>query len=391
MKEEKINIYRVLSIAGIFLCLVSTAGGLCFINQMKIEQVLCIVFIILGIMPVLIFELVHERHSANIGNNIQTTYARVAIGVLICCAILFAISFLPEFYRPILLIVLIMSAFSNSQICMTIMVFYLTLLTLTTGGSFFELLTYIILTVIGISFAKALTRSDYRPLISIIFFFVSVLFPSLFYYLANDEIVMTNFIYCLFNGALVVLYSVLFYPKEKTLTEEEVPQVYAHLLEEDYVQIREVRAYSMAEYRHARKVSDIAFKYATVLNMDAQLAAAAGFYYRLGRWEGEPVVEAGVKKAEQLCFPQPLIQVLKEYNGEEALPSTKESALIHIIDAVLIKVELLEKEVGASQWNREVLIHQTLNELSTAGLYDKSGLSINAFIKIREWLAKEDL
>ena len=62
-----------------------------------------------------------------------------------------------------------------------------------------------------------------------------------------------------------------------------------------------------------------------------------------------------------------------------------------MIDGILLKIELLDKQVGASQWNREVLIYQTLNEYSTAGLYDASGLSINAFIKIRELLAKEEL
>ena len=61
-----------------------------------------------------------------------------------------------------------------------------------------------------------------------------------------------------------------------------------------------------------------------------------------------------------------------------------------MIDAILLKIELLDKQVGNSQWNREVLIYQTLNEYSTAGLYDSSGLSINTFIKIRELLAKED-
>ena len=54
-------------------------------------------------------------------------------------------------------------------------------------------------------------------------------------------------------------------------------------------------------------------------------------------------------------------------------------------------MELADAEGGTSQFEREVLIHQTLNEFSSAGLYDKSGLSINAYIKIREWLVKEAL
>jgi len=65
--------------------------------------------------------------------------------------------------------------------------------------------------------------------------------------------------------------------------------------------------------------------------------------------------------------------------------------LVHMIDGLLIKLELLENEVGTSKWNREVLIYQTLNEFSSAGLYDNSGMSINAFLKVREWLAKEEL
>ena len=175
------------------------------------------------------------------------------------------------------------------------------------------------------------------------------------------------------------------------ITEDEIHYQYLHLLEDDYIQIREVRAYSSSEYKHARKVSKIAEKYAIALGFKEDLCAAAGFYYRLGRWIGGNVVKNGVDKAKSLCFPEDLIQILSEYNGEENMPSTPESALVHIIDGLLIKLELLDKEVGTSQWNREVLIYQTLNEFSTAGLYDQSGLSINAFIKIREWLAKEEL
>ena len=103
------------------------------------------------------------------------------------------------------------------------------------------------------------------------------------------------------------------------------------------------------------------------------------------------MVENGVKKAKELCFPEELVQILREYQAEKELPSTPESALIHMLDAVLLKKELLTKDIGARKWNREMLIFQTLNELSTAGIYEKSGLGINAFLKIREMLAKEEL
>ncbi len=391
MKEEKISVYRVLPILGIMTSAIVLSGILCVLNKLEMDEILCILFVIFGFMPVIGFALEYERRRGRLGNNTQTNYKRIETGFFICCILMLVTSFLPEFYRPVILIALILVAFSNVTVGMTITMFLNVLLAMTTGGSFHELLAYTMLALVGVCFANALEQATYRLLISIVFMFVSVLFPSVFYYLANKEMVLINFLYCIFNGIITAIYAIKFYPIEKLVTDEDVEHYYIHLLEDDFIQVREVRAYSQAEYRHALKVSKLAFEYARKLGLNAELSAAAGFYYRLGRWEGEPVIENAIKKAQKLCFPIDLIQILQEYNGERELPSTPESALIHIIDTIVIKAELLEKEVGKSQWNREVIIYQTLNELSTAGLYDKSGLSINAFIKIREWLAKEEL
>ncbi len=391
MKEEKISIYRVLPILGIFCSALAASGALCYFHKLEFDQILCVLFVIIGFMPIIVFELEYERHRNMIGNNTKTDYKRIALGFFITCVVIVAISFMPEYFRPVLILPLIMSAFSNETLGITTSLFANVLLAMTTGGSYNELLAYTMLVIIGGVLAKALSMTEYRMYISLIYLFVSVMFPSVFYYLNNETIVLTNLIICTVNGFVVAIFATILYPKTKQVTEEEIKHFYNHLLEEEYIQVREVHAYSLSEYNHARKVSDIAFKYASQLDLNADLAAAAGFYYRLGRWEGEPFIENSIKKANELCFPVELIQILKEYYGEEELPSTPESALVHIIDGLLIKLELLEKEVGTSQWNREVLIYQTLNEFSTAGLYDKSGLSINAFIKIREWLAKEEL
>ena len=74
---------------------------------------------------------------------------------------------------------------------------------------------------------------------------------------------------------------------------------------------------------------------------------------------------------------------------EKAL-STPESALVHMVDAIVKKLEVMHKDVGNSQWNRDMLIYQTLNEFSSTGLYDQSGMSMNQFLKAREFLAKEE-
>ena len=389
--QEKINTYRVLSCMAILFSAIIASGILCLINDFRFDEVFCVIAVILGVMPVIFFEMAYERRRNMISNNIQTSYQRIAEGFFLCCIIMLAISFMPEFFRPVMLFPMIMVAFSNETIGIVTGLFLNVLLAMTTGGSFHELLAYILLSTIGGTLAKALRQQEYRVMIGLLFLCLNVLFPSIFCYWTNEGITPVQLGYAVLNGILTAIYAIFVYPKNKERTEQEITYSYVNILADDYSHVREIKNYSMTEYLHARKVSDLAYKYARMLGLKADLAAAAGFYYRLGRMEGEPFVENGVKKADELCFPEELIQILKEYNGEKSLPSTPESALVHIIDGVLIKVELLEQQVKSSRWNREILVHQTLNEFSSSGLYDKSGLSINAFIKIRELLAREEL
>lgn len=391
MKEQKLSIYRVFPVIGMFLAILVASGILCFMNNKEIDEILCVVFVIVGFIPIIVFEMAYERHLGQLGNNIQTTYGRLALGFFYCSVLLIGLSFMPEYFRPVILIPLVMTAFSNESMAIITALLFNCILTMTTSGSFFEMLSYTILVIIGALFTKALKENEYRIYVAGIYVCSGILFPNIFFYLANQEMVLSNLLFSLLNGIIITVYAVFVFPKNVKETEEEVLHRYERFLEENYIQVRAVKNYSWVEYAHAKKVSDIAYKYAKRLGFQTELARVAGFYYRIGRWEGEPVVENAIKKAQELCFPQELINIISEYNGEQKLPSTPESALVHIIDALIIKLELLESEVGTSQWNREVLIHQTLNEFSTAGLYDNSGLSINAFIKIREWLTKEEL
>jgi hypothetical protein len=160
---------------------------------------------------------------------------------------------------------------------------------------------------------------------------------------------------------------------------------------EDYSEVKALKDFSMVEYRHAVKVSDIACRCAKEVGYRANLCLAGGFYYRMGRWIGEPYIKNAVNKAESLCFPAELISILAEYYGEEQLPSSPESALVHMVDAVVIRLEAMEQNVGQSVWNRDIVIYQTVNDFSSSEIYDHSGMSMNQFLKIREFLAKEEL
>ena len=55
----------------------------------------------------------------------------------------------------------------------------------------------------------------------------------------------------------------------------------------------------------------------------------------------------------------------------------------------MTKIEVLGETTMANEWNQDMVIYQTLNEYSSRGVYDNSGISINQFLKIRERLVQE--
>ena len=391
MKEEKISLYRVLPILGIVISAITVAGMLCYVNELESNQIVCVIFLVIAFLPLIIFEFTFERRREMLGKNKQTTYQRAMNGFFIGSLVMLGISFMPEYFRPVLLLPVIMSGFSNDILGLIVGMFFNVLLAFTTGGSFYELLTYTMLILVGSMLSKLIKYVEYRLFVGMIYLFSSVLFPNIFSYFMNETIELGNLVLGLVNGLVAAIYVIVLYPNIRERTNREKHYYYGDILADEYVQVRTIRNTSPADYYHARKVSEIACKYALQLELDADLASAAGFYYRLGTWRGGPPIESGVWMANKLCFPDELVQILREYNGTDDLPSTPESALVHIIDGVLCKLELSESEVETSQWDKEVLIHQTLNDFSSAGLYDKAGISINTFIKIREWLLKEEL
>lgn len=390
MKEEKISLYRVLPILGILISAAASAGMLCYVNELEIDQIICVAFLVVAFMPLIIFELTFERRREMLGKNRQTTFQRAMSGFFICSLVMLGISFMPEYFRPVILLPIIMSAFSNDVLGLITGMFFNVLLAFTTGGSFYELLSYTVLVLVGGMLSKTIKHVEYRLFVALIYLFSSVLFPNIFSYFANDTIELGDLGFGLMNGFIVAIYVIVLYPNIRERTNREKHYYYGDILADEYSTVKAIRSSSPTNYYHAKKVSEIACKYAFQLNLDADLASAAGFYYRLGKWQGGPPIEKGVQMATKLCFPEELIQILREYNCTDELPSTPESALVHIIDGVLLKIEQAG-EAGTSQWNKEILINQTMNDFSSAGLYDKSGLSINTYIKIREWLLKEEL
>lgn len=53
-------------------------------------------------------------------------------------------------------------------------------------------------------------------------------------------------------------------------------------------------------------------------------------------------------------------------------------------------MELMKEQMNMTDWNQDMAIYRIVNDFSVMGMYDQSGLSMNKFLKIRDYLVKEE-
>ncbi len=268
---------------------------------------------------------------------------------------------------------------------------YFLLLTWALSGENAYLLVSDILVVTVVSLFIAINPSGKAKIItSLLLFLMNVVIPVIVMFVEGAGIIPLNVLYCVIAGVLGALLYFLISDKLRGAMPKEKFVRYRILLDGSFHLLKEIKACSEAEYAHAKKVSEICGRIAGKLGLDADLSACGGMYYRLGRIAGGEIKD-GVRLAEENCFPPELIDIISEYNGECRLPGSRESALVHIVDSVTLKFEVMDKDIFSGSWNRDIMIYSTMNEYSEKGLYDESGLSMNSFLRIRELLTAEDL
>lgn len=389
--EQKMSKRRLHNISAIVVFTIAISILFACLNGMRLDGIVTYLVVDITALAVLLYVLENNRLCEKIGNNISSDYDSITICYVILCILTIPCYFCPSFVFPAAFFTLFMSIASNAEIATGLGFLLCTVLCIATGGNFYELAAYCILALTGAQMAKTMYEKKYRTWGCMILFAVSLMIPMVFYYLAYSENkIETLWWNGIFSICGVILYQ-LFASKLYEKKDHEAIEAIEKIVREDYPLVQDIKNYSRAEYIHAMKVSTIARKCAAEIGADEMVSAAAGFYYRLGILEGEPVVENGVRLAEEKSFPESVIHILSEYNGELQLPSTRESAIVHMVDACLKKIEMLSGHNLSTSWNQDMVIYQTLNEISATGIYDESGLSMNQFLKLRELLVREEI
>lgn len=390
MKQKMPGARRLHFLVIVFCTLLLTAFFACQ-NSVALDEALAYALIDAVFLAIVLYMLESGRLRRAIGASAASRYERISFCYGAFCALFAGFYFLPEFACPAAAPALFLSVVSNAEIGIGLSAFLCALLSAAKAGGIYELCACVVLIFIGAQAAYAMRQKNPRFWGCVMLFSASVSVPALFSYLSNKEADVLPLAWnAAFSAVFLYVFCLLADRLYDTALHEE-EDAYERIMKEGHPLVGEMKNYATAEYVHAMKVATVARKCASEIGANELLAAAAGFYYRLGALEGEPYVENGVRLAEKSCFPIDVIQILSEYNGEERLPQTKESAIVHMADACIKRIELLSSQNLSSSWNQDMAIYQTLNELSATGIYDESGLSMNQFLKIRELLVREEM
>lgn len=388
--NDRFVIKRYLNIALILFWTLAGTMVVSLLHGKYMDEVVVYLIIDLIFMALFLFVLEHNRMHKSISSNKETTFRRILHGYMISWMLVLISSFMPEFLKPMLATPLVMVAFSTQGIAICVGMFLSTILCLISGSAIHEMVLYTLFILFGCMLADALEESRFKLWCELAILAISTTLPALFYYLAYRETKMSLLLFGALEGLVIDIFLHLFYMRAVDEKEAEISDTLDDMLDESYPLCRELKNFSKADYKHAKRVSCLSGKCARLVGADERLSAVAGFYYRIGILEGESIVSGGIRIAQRECFPEDVIRIISEYNGEQELPSTIESAIVHMVDGLMKKLELFDEDMMSSGWNQNMVIYQTLNDFSTQGLYDKSGLSMNMFLKIREYLVNEE-
>ena len=367
---------------------------LCSLASVLIDKYICMIAINICFFCLFLLLIIRRRLENKLPEYNYISYGKIAFvialewGITILCT-----SFAPSFFAPMIVLPIIASAVFDDSLSNAFSLYLIIISSLCFDYGAYMILCYVTMVLFGNMIVNFLRRSEnlQRLYALVILFATTTLISIIFYYFNYLELTLSVFIYGIGVGLAACLITVCVLPLLGLFVERAQVTTYEGYLDPDYSLYNEIRKFSFIEFQHAKRISNLSRKCAKAINANDSLAACAAFYYRLGKIEGEPMIDNAIKIANDHCFPNDVIKIMSEYQGIVSLPSTKESAIVHMVDSVVTKVELFDSDSMSSSWNQNMVIYQTINELSQKGFYVNSCLTMNQFLIIREILANEDI
>ena len=387
--SEQLSKKRVRNKLWILLTVLTFSIFLMYIKDNTIDQMICIMVLTIVFYAILSFLLEHERLTGRILANKTTDFNRVSFAVFITSIVAIICAFFPNYVKPMILLPIVLIIFTSEWLTLCFSCFFLSVITIACNLTSFEVIGCFMIVLLTTMLLLTWEGKD-KIYYVLALFSVQAIVPTLLYYLSEKK--TDYFVFGMNMGLACVISIVLYLYMDRFIYKKEIENEFRleDMLESEYYLVKELNQFSKQEFEYAKKVSAIAKRCAKLIEADELICAVAGFYYRIGIIKGDDIATNGYRFATEKCFPEEICNIIYEYQGIIRKPSTIESAIVQMVDAVCNKMDAKNTTEDMKGWNQEIVMYQVLNEYSVKGMYDQSGLSMNNFLKIRDYLVKEE-
>lgn len=391
-REERLHPRRVVMAVLFAVITVVSVAADAWIGKLATGGMICEMLLIIPMCLIFIIYMIHERKTKRLWYE-DTDYVSLIVLYAIVCLILFLCRMMiPVWLTPVMIVAFILSPFKDRALSMTASLIAVVTYAFAAGADGKEMCLFICEVITAVMLSDIIVKSKRAARVSLLILVVAVqmVLPLSVRYFDKLTVTEDELLYTVALAVVTGLFAILFMPLINDRVGREKAYHYQTILDNDYPLTDDIKRFSPDEYERARRLSILSLKAAQAIGADAYLAAAGGLYYRVGLIRGSKEIDCAMDIAAENGFPEKLTAILYEYQGIIRHPTSKESAIVHMCDAVMRRIDAIAKHGNQmdSGWNKQMLIYQALNELSSQGIYDESTITINQFLKIRDVLVR---
>jgi len=372
--------FSIIPLLGLIAVIISNIYG-----NMKPESTILIIVTTTLNFTTFLFAFEYDYILNDIVNNIHFEITKV---VILFSVLFIGSSALAVFKIPCSIIMAVAVLLSSvlpfyTGMELTVFIFIYTAVFYEYGN--YEVIVYLSLMLMGFLFARAFKSEKNRQILIFVIFGIIFVMFYLLQFLdgrgSDYKLLINNCIVSIIN---IIIMQVGYYLMKK-VGKKDVPLAAQTILSENFPLVKLMKNSSLSKYNHARKVAILSSRAARIIGIDVELCMTGGFYYALCDNDEDDPIEFACSLGRQNALPPQVITIISAYKGIKKPIRTREGAVIEIVDELITDLPKLESD----KVPRQIVIISRLNDISTSGIIDESGLSMNSFIKLRDYLVKE--
>lgn len=391
MKKEEARWQKVVALILMLLLSSAVTAGAAYLYGKSFREIFFLMIITFVCYGCTIFTLVESTIYQSLHFDNHKHYVRFAFifttGTIASC--LFPLLPYNGWVFPVLALAL--TLFSNTLTGITAYAGMLGVCVFLAGADSFVYIMYLFL---GIMFSVLFDKLDHEyktgapTFISAILYATFLLGKTVFetYGALNFEVFMMPLIN-IFITFILVLAVLRFYC---AVVIDREKGKYLDINDQEFELLAKYKEEDAEVYYNAIHTAYFAEKIARARNMDVDLAKNGGYYHRIIANECKNRNQSLEELCQSYYFPPKAIQLLQEYNYKSKAIELKETAVVHLADAVVTSIMyILQKEENKDVDCGKVALAVFKRKLDS-GVYNKSELSLADIKEIEKiWIGEK--